>query len=60
MTAHRCDLCRPDMVRDFGRDVWCPGYRGQVVREALEEDSDEGRRIRAELAREALGDKENA
>lgn len=41
------------MVRKHGRDVTCPGYLAQCIDDQLTEDSEEGRAIRDELAKEA-------
>lgn len=53
MSRHRCQGCDPELLKRWGRDVFCPGYIAQCLEDQLTEDSEEGRAIRAELAKEA-------
>jgi len=49
---HRCGGCDRERLARFGRDVYCQAYIVWCLEGQLLEDSEEGRKIRAELARE--------
>ena len=54
---HLCEMCNPDMVKEFGRDAFCDRRMAENIEDQLNEDSDEGRAIRAEIAKEEKEEK---